>query len=296
MCADILLGLGYDDVVLVAPRGGADGGKDITFRFDGDKRGLACVTLRKDIATKFVEDFHQRRPGDYARYYLFCTAYVTSTQKTRFTTYCEKDLKSELVIQDIEALRSLIDVRFAEIKNRCLGVSRTINNSREIGHDISLSSWVGYVHSGDPSVSLGFGIRDSDDMPYLMMKALGEEFVGFNRCIPGTRGSIEIEYQIVSGQTKDVNIAFYAIPMGKRWNGHSMEDYELRLENDVSARQEYVPPSHHIADGKWHKRPFSFDFQELPDVMFVIFAPRINEGRTNKGLAHVLFTSVHVPT
>lgn len=31
MCTDILNALGYKDVVPIAPRGGSDGGKDITF-------------------------------------------------------------------------------------------------------------------------------------------------------------------------------------------------------------------------------------------------------------------------
>jgi hypothetical protein len=80
--------------------------------------------------------------------------------------------------------------------------------------------------------------------------------------------------------------------MGKRWNGRFMEDYEIQHEDSSSARQEYVPPSHHIADGKWHKRSFSYNFQELSDTIFVVFAPRINEGVANKGIAHVVFSRV----
>lgn len=61
MCADILIAQGYEDVVLVAPRGGSDRGMDITFRNQRGERGLACVTLREDIMVKFKEDFSQRR-------------------------------------------------------------------------------------------------------------------------------------------------------------------------------------------------------------------------------------------
>lgn len=65
MCADILNALGYKDVVLIAPRGGGDGGKDISFTTESGGKGLACVTLRKDIEAKFKQDFSQRTAGEY---------------------------------------------------------------------------------------------------------------------------------------------------------------------------------------------------------------------------------------
>lgn len=72
MCADILNALGYKDVVLIAPRGGSDGGMDITFSTENGGKGLACVTLRKDIEVKFKQDFSQRTVGEYEKYVLFC--------------------------------------------------------------------------------------------------------------------------------------------------------------------------------------------------------------------------------
>src|SRR5260370_30455430 len=62
MCADIIIAQGYEDVVLVAPRGGSDRGMDITFRNQRGERGLACVTLREDIMVKFKEDFSDALP------------------------------------------------------------------------------------------------------------------------------------------------------------------------------------------------------------------------------------------
>src|SRR5947209_2593694 len=84
MCADILNALGYRDVVPIAPRGGSDGGRDIEFTIDRDRKGLACVTLRKDIDLKFKEDFSQRKACDYAKYMLFCTAYITQSKKLEY--------------------------------------------------------------------------------------------------------------------------------------------------------------------------------------------------------------------
>jgi hypothetical protein len=42
MAADILNTLGYKDVVLIAPRGGGDGGRDITFRSES---GEVCSLI-----------------------------------------------------------------------------------------------------------------------------------------------------------------------------------------------------------------------------------------------------------
>ncbi len=67
MAADIFNALGYTEVVPIAPRGGSDGGKDITFITENGGKGLACITLRKDIEKKFEEDFSQRKAGEYEK-------------------------------------------------------------------------------------------------------------------------------------------------------------------------------------------------------------------------------------
>ena len=106
MSADILNALGYKDVVLIAPRGGSDGGRDITFTTESGGKGLGCVTLRKDIEMKFKEDFSKRKAGEYEKYILFCTAYLTASQKLQFTVYCFEKLQALFVPYDMEALRS----------------------------------------------------------------------------------------------------------------------------------------------------------------------------------------------
>src|SRR5215472_16101845 len=106
MAADILNALGYSDVVPIAPRGGSDKGRDITFTTESGGRGLACVTLRADIEKKFFEDFSKRQAGEFEKYIFFCTAYLTALQKLKFAQYVVNTLQAELVCQDIEALRS----------------------------------------------------------------------------------------------------------------------------------------------------------------------------------------------
>lgn len=123
LCADILNEQGHRDVVLMAPRGGADNGKDITFTNPANQRCLACVTTRKDIERKFQEDFGRRQPGDYEVYYLFCTTYLTTTQKNSFSDYCRQKLDADFVPQDIEATRSLLDNRLTNIRYKYLGIT-----------------------------------------------------------------------------------------------------------------------------------------------------------------------------
>ncbi len=122
MCADILIGIGYKDVVLIAPRGGSDGGRDITFTTESGGRGLACVTLRKDIEKKFFEDFSKRQAGEFEKYIFFCTAYLPTQQKLRFAQHVLNTLQAELVSQDIEALRSILDSALPSIREQYLGI------------------------------------------------------------------------------------------------------------------------------------------------------------------------------
>jgi hypothetical protein len=124
MSADILNASGYKDVVLIAPRGGSDGGKDITFTTQAGKTGLACVTLRKDIDRKFEEDFSQRKTGEFDIYMLFCTAYLTASQKSKYTHFCRTILHAQFVPKDIETLRSILDSSIQSVRDKYLhGIS-----------------------------------------------------------------------------------------------------------------------------------------------------------------------------
>lgn len=109
MSADVLQLLEYQDIVLIAPRGGSDDGKDITFTTKNGEKGLACVTLRKDSDTKFNQDFFQRKNGDYKKYIFFTNRYLSAAQKKKYTKYCKNILKAEFLPFDSESLRSLLD-------------------------------------------------------------------------------------------------------------------------------------------------------------------------------------------
>jgi len=127
MAADILNALGYTEVVPIAPRGGSDQGKDITFTTESVSKGLACVTLRKDIEVKFQQDFSQRKAGEYEKYIFFCTSYLTAQHKRKFAMYCLETLEAEFVPYDIEALRSLLDSSFRHIRAQYLYIGDELN-------------------------------------------------------------------------------------------------------------------------------------------------------------------------
>ena len=140
MCADILIedDSEYKDVTLRAPGGGPDGGRDIEFKTKDGKSGLACVTLRKDIKTKYYEDFGQRRPRDYDFYIFLCTAVITHKHKDEFTEHCKTKLKAEdLRLIDGETMRSLLDTK-------CIQTRKTwFNNYGLIPQEvpINLKKW-----------------------------------------------------------------------------------------------------------------------------------------------------------
>jgi hypothetical protein len=132
MCADILNQLGYSNVVLQAPKGGSDGGKDITYSsYDRKSHGLACCSIREDYKKKFKEDFEQRISGDYQEYYYFTNRYVTHAEKLELKRYCLDELEADLTIVDQEALRSMLETTLLEIRNRYIPLADDKQASEE---------------------------------------------------------------------------------------------------------------------------------------------------------------------
>jgi hypothetical protein len=124
MSVDVLNAEGYRDVTPIAPRGGSDEGKDITFTSRDGRKGLGCATVgyKDDIGRKFYADFSQRKPGEYQVYIFFCTADISASKKREFRQYVSEKLDAELIIRDIEALRSLLDTTCQDIRKRFLDI------------------------------------------------------------------------------------------------------------------------------------------------------------------------------
>jgi hypothetical protein len=131
LCADVLNMLGYQQVVLVGPKGGGDGGKDITYTSPEGKRGLAWVTLREDIDRKVKADAAKRKAGDFDEYTLFSTAYLTPKQKAKFQDDCQQHLQADLVVFDVEGLRSLLDTKLRHLRKQYLHIEDADLRQRE---------------------------------------------------------------------------------------------------------------------------------------------------------------------
>jgi hypothetical protein len=119
MAADILNSLGYLNVEPMAPAGGPDGGRDIQFR-DGDARGIAFVTLDKDISKKFKFDLSKQEDAD-GVIALFCNVGLSPDKKLAFAKAAiSKGYRLEPF--DLERLRSLLDSGLRDIRCRYLKI------------------------------------------------------------------------------------------------------------------------------------------------------------------------------
>lgn len=119
LAADVLNSLGYSSVEPMAPRGGADGGRDIRFQ-EGDTPGVAFVTLDKKIRDKFSHDLRKQDHSE-GVIALFCNVDVSPSQKLSFA----RDAIAKgyrLAVFDLERLRSLLDTGLQEVRRRYLGI------------------------------------------------------------------------------------------------------------------------------------------------------------------------------
>ncbi len=134
-CRNVLMLDEYQGVEPQAPGGGSDGGKDIEFRIPADQGGgdgLALVTLRDDIGTKFNKDISKRTPGEYDLYILFTIQTVTPTVRKRIKKYCQDNLGVPLHIQDINVLEGKLEIpKYASLRRR-LGLSRMLLSGEQL--------------------------------------------------------------------------------------------------------------------------------------------------------------------
>jgi hypothetical protein len=119
LAADVLNGLGYQNVEPMAPGGGADGGCDIKFK-EGGAQGIGFVTLEKSIKDKFRRDLSRLSQGQ-GLIALFCSVDVSPVTKASFAKDAA-ELGYTLAVFDLERLRSLLDGRFQDVRRRYLHI------------------------------------------------------------------------------------------------------------------------------------------------------------------------------
>ena len=119
LAADVLNGLGYQNVEPMAPGGGPDGGCDVKFTEAGT-RGIAFVTLDKRIAEKFRRDLDEQQDGE-GTIALFCNVDVSPSMKLGFAKDAAA-LGYSVEVFDVEKLRSFLDGRFKDVRRRYLHI------------------------------------------------------------------------------------------------------------------------------------------------------------------------------
>ncbi len=119
LAADVLNGLGFQNVEPMAPGGGRDGGFDIKFT-EADAPGIAFVTLDKRITEKFRRDLRKQEHGE-GTIALFCSVDVSPSMKLQFARETAA-LGYTIQVFDLEKLRSLLDGRFKDIRRRYLHI------------------------------------------------------------------------------------------------------------------------------------------------------------------------------
>lgn len=139
--------------------------------------------------------------------------------------------------------------------------------------------------------------RPQDGMSTFELIAFSSEFVGVHRNLATVYGKVNFEYKWLLSSTNTPNVAFYVIPVKETWKNGRPEPMELGEDlpqGQLSYRKKSLPLHDHLNDGQWHQVTLEFDFREISSVNYCIFAPRVNEGCTEHGAAHVLVSNIQV--
>lgn len=134
-CRNVLMLDGHEVVEPQAPGGGGDEGKDIEFKVassQGGGDGLALVTLRDDIGSKYNKDISKRVRGEYDLYILFTTQAITPRVKKRIKEDCLENLGVPLQIQDINVLEGKLEIPNYASLRQCIGLGPGLSNEQNV--------------------------------------------------------------------------------------------------------------------------------------------------------------------
>jgi hypothetical protein len=129
-----------------APNGGPDGGIDVSYVVGAtNQQGVAFVTLRKDVKSKFGEDFEKikARNAVIGEISLFCNQAVSHSHREEFKKMA-RSIGSELRIYDREALRSMLDTHLQDLREKYLRIPVDDRDSpRTIASGVELKLTIG---------------------------------------------------------------------------------------------------------------------------------------------------------
>lgn len=129
---DILNKSGSGIPIPMANRGGGDGGQDIIYENPSGDKSCVFVSLEKNGLSKFKKDAAKHKKGKYREYSYFTTSYLTYNSKKKITAIALNDLGAIVHIYDIEVLRSLLDTRYGDLREKYLGISEDIKSNFDV--------------------------------------------------------------------------------------------------------------------------------------------------------------------
>ena len=154
-----------------------------------------------------------------------------------------------------------------------------------------------YELNKDKNIKLNWGLFNSDlkfenlqlsltnDEPIWQISSTHKEDVGINLTNLPAKGVISFEYKITKMNMNNPNIIFYLIPI-KKGGGLIEVGFESRNDerNAVSFYRQRVRPK--MILNEWIKEKIEYSFEDLNNLEYIIFAPRINEGCAFRDYGH----------
>ena len=162
-----------------------------------------------------------------------------------------------------------------------------------------------YELNTDKNIKLNWGVFNSDgrfenlellyldNSPVWRINSTQKEEVGLNLFNLPKRGVIEFEYLISNMNIVNPNIVFYLIPI--KIGGRLIEvgfDVHCDEKNAFSFYRQRVRPKMKL--NEWISERIEYSFEDLNDLEYVIFGPRINEGCAFRDNGQVMIKNVSV--
>jgi len=162
-----------------------------------------------------------------------------------------------------------------------------------------------YDLNSDKNIKLNWGIFNSaskfenlellhlDSKPVWRINATQKEDVGINLFNLPKKGVLEFDYLISKMNLTNPNIVFYLIPI--KTGGKLVEvgfDRHYDKKNAFSFYRQRIRPRMKLDE--WISEKIEYNFQDLSNLEYVIFAPRINEGCAFRDNGQIMIKNVVV--
>ena len=136
--------------------------------------------------------------------------------------------------------------------------------------------------------------REKDNLLTVELISYADEHVGANKYVRSLKGRVEFDYRIITSNPYESNVAFYVIPMKPDEVEVGINAPQIQGLRSSFCRVMTVAPIEHFGDSDWHRLEIKYDFRDLSEAFYSIFAPRINEGFQKTMGAHLLVSNIQI--